>query len=246
MTTTSDTRQQAGAAADESRHVGHVAAQEAGTVAGEGMQQVRHLADEAKGELTEQSRAQRDRLVDTMRTLSGDLDRMANGEPTSSGLATDLVRQAADRTRELCQRIEGREPTQLLDDVRDFARRRPGTFLLGSLAAGVVAGRLLRGAKDSSGSRSSGTNGTAAPYPDVATEYAAPATTTPVTPATPAYDATLSGGVPGEVPAAPATTETVTEVAPGETGGWTAPTPVTGPLEVDEQGTYRDSGTGSR
>jgi hypothetical protein len=235
MTTTSDTRQQAEAAADESRHVGQVAASEAGNVAGEGLHQVRHLADEAKGQLTEQGRTQRDRLVDTMKTFSGDLDKMVNGEAPPSGMATDLVRQAADRTRELYQRLESREPAQILDDVRDFARRRPGTFLLGSLAAGVVAGRLLRGAKDSSGSRQ--THGT---HADVATEYP--------TPATPAYDATLSGGVPGEPVGAPATTETVTGVTPGETGGWTAPTPVTGPLEVDEQGqsSYRDSGTGSR
>jgi hypothetical protein len=239
MTTTSDTRQQAGAAAEESRHVGQVAASEAGNVAGEGLHQVRHLADEAKGQLTEQSRTQRDRLVDTMRTFSGDLDKMANGEAPSSGMASDLVRQAADRTRELYQRLESREPAQILDDVRDFARRRPGTFLLGSLAAGVVAGRLLRGAKDSSSSNT-GTTSTGTTTTDVTTEYAAPVT--------PAYEATLSSGVPGETVAAPATTETVTEVAPGETGGWTAPTPVTGPLEVDEQGqsTYHDSGTGSR
>jgi hypothetical protein len=232
MTTTSDTRQQAGAAADESRHVGQVAASEAGNVAGEGLHQVRHLADEAKVQLTEQGRTQRDRLVDTMKTFSGDLDKMANGEAPASGMATDLVRQAADRTREVYQRLDGREPAQILDDVRDFARRRPGTFLLGSLAAGIVAGRLLRGAKDSSGSQQTG--GARA---DVATEYA-----TPAAPVTPAYDTTLTSGAPV------GTTETVTDVAPGETGGWTAPTPVTGPLEVDEQGqsSYHDSGTGPR
>jgi hypothetical protein len=242
MTTTRETRQQPASAADESRHVGHVAAEEAGNVAGEGLHQARHLAGEAKGQLTEQSRVQRDRLVETMRTFSGDLDSMANGESPSSGLATDLVRQAADRTRQLCERLEGREPAQILDDVRDFARRRPGTFLLGSLAAGVVAGRLLRGAKDGSGTdRSSGT------HTDTATEYA-----TTTTPGTPAYDATLSGGVAGEAPVTPASTAPVTGsatgTASGEAGEWTAPTPVTGPLEVDEpgQGTYHDSGTGSR
>jgi hypothetical protein len=180
-------------------------------------------------------------LVDTMQTFSGDLDRMASGQQPSSGLATDLVRQAAERTRQLCERLEGREPAQLLDDVRDFARRRPGTFLLGSLAAGVVAGRLLRGAKDSSGSATS------------ASSYDRTSLESDVAPSSPAYDATTAAATTGEAPTGPITTtepttETASETAAVGTGQWTAPQPVTGPLEVDEsgQGTYRDSGTGSR
>ena len=52
-------------------------------------------------------------------------------------------------------RLDGREPSQILDDVRAFARRRPGAFLLGALAAGVVAGRITRGAKESQSSSGS-------------------------------------------------------------------------------------------
>jgi hypothetical protein len=47
----------------------------------------------------------------------------------------------------MASHLDGKEPSELLDDVRQFARRRPGTFLLGALAAGVVVGRLTRGAK---------------------------------------------------------------------------------------------------
>ncbi|HKC26518.1 MAG TPA: hypothetical protein VKB75_00770, partial [Jatrophihabitans sp.] len=36
-------------------------------------------------------------------------------------------------------------PGDLVDELRRFARRRPGAFLMGALAAGVVAGRLGRG-----------------------------------------------------------------------------------------------------
>ena len=38
----------------------------------------------------------------------------------------------------------------LLDDIRSFARRKPGAFLLGAAVAGIVAGRMFRGAKDAS------------------------------------------------------------------------------------------------
>ena len=71
-----------------------------------------------------------------------------HGGPTGPGLAADLAQEVADRARSLSRHLDQREPGELLDDVRRFARQRPGTFLLGALAAGVIAGRLLRGTRD--------------------------------------------------------------------------------------------------
>jgi hypothetical protein len=70
-------------------------------------------------------------------------------------MASDVARQVADRAHTLAGHLEDREPGDLLGDVRDFARRRPGTFLLGALAAGVVAGRLTRAAKGAASDSSS-------------------------------------------------------------------------------------------
>jgi hypothetical protein len=41
--------------------------------------------------------------------------------------------------------LEQREPGDLVAEVRRFAQRRPGAFLVGALLAGVAAGRLTRG-----------------------------------------------------------------------------------------------------
>ena len=65
-----------------------------------------------------------------------------------SGLASDAAREVARRARSFGQQLDGREPTELLDDLRSFARRRPGMFLAGSVVAGVVVGRFLRGSRD--------------------------------------------------------------------------------------------------
>ena len=75
-------------------------------------------------------------------------------------MATDLAREVSDRVRTLGSHLENREPAQLLDDARDFARRRPGTFLLGALAAGVVAGRLFRATADGAAAASLADSGT--------------------------------------------------------------------------------------
>jgi hypothetical protein len=155
-TTTSETRSRAAStastAADESRHVGRVAGEEAQNVAGEAAAQLRNLAGEARTQVEEQSRSQRDRLVSTLHTFSDDLDSMSRAGMGAQGIAGDVVRMLSKRARELGSRLEGREPSELIDDARGYARRRPGTFLLGSLAAGVLVGRLVRGAKDAGGS----------------------------------------------------------------------------------------------
>lgn len=161
-TTAKDQAQQAaGTAADESKHVAGVARDEAQKVASEARSQVSSLMNEATSQVADQTRTQRDRVVETLRTFGDDLDKMAT--QTDGGMAADLAREGASRARTLSSRLDGREPSDLLDEVRSFARRRPGTFLLGALAAGVVAGRLTRAAKD-------GTTAAGAGGPRLATE----------------------------------------------------------------------------
>jgi hypothetical protein len=149
MTSTQDTKEQvhqtASTAADEGKHVAAVVGEEAQNVAGQAKDQVRELMDETLGQVTDQSRTQLGRLVGTLQSVSADLETMASS--ADSGLASQLTQQVAERTRGLSTHLDGREPSEVLDDVRQFARRRPGLFLLGALGAGVVVGRLARGAK---------------------------------------------------------------------------------------------------
>jgi hypothetical protein len=62
-----------------------------------------------------------------------------------SGLATEVAQQAAERLDGAASWLEQRDSADLLQPVRDFARRRPGTFLVGAALAGLAAGRLTRG-----------------------------------------------------------------------------------------------------
>ena len=55
------------------------------------------------------------------------------------------VLEGAERQVEgLASRLEQRGPQGLMDDVTRFARRRPGVFLSGAVAAGFVVGRVVR------------------------------------------------------------------------------------------------------
>lgn len=155
---TEKAKQTASAAADESKHVAGVAKDQAQNVAGEAKNQAKGLANEALSQVDDQARTQRDRLVDTLRSFSDDLEQMAS-QGGRSGMATDLARQVADKARGLTDSIDGRDPSDLLDELRDFARRKPGTFLVGAAAAGMVAGRFLRGTKAAHEHQSNGSAG---------------------------------------------------------------------------------------
>jgi hypothetical protein len=217
-----EAKEAAGTAKEESRHVADVAKGEARHVVEESRQQAKSLLDDARSQVDEQSRQQRDRLVTTLRAFGDNLEKMANGEQAGGGMAQDVARQVADRARELSSRMDGREPTELLGEVRSFARRKPGTFLLGALAAGVVAGRLTRGARDAQ-SQGGGSTGTST-YDDVrGTATGAPTAGVGSPDSPPAYPA--GSGVGG------ATADQGLTAPPGTPGAAPADTP-----GIDEPG----------
>jgi hypothetical protein len=212
--TTDKAKDTASTAADQGKQVAGTAKDEALNVAGTAAEQARTVVGDAKQQVTTQLNDQattgRDKLSETLRTLGDDLQKMAQGEGPSQGMATDLAQQVSDRVRAFSSHLENREPAQLLDDARDFARRRPGTFLLGALAAGVVAGRMFRatadGAAAASLEESGGTAGTSG------TTYGA-------VPTDPTYSTStgVGTGPMGTVGGAPAADQSSTD-RPGTTG----------------------------
>jgi hypothetical protein len=115
----------------------------------------------------------------------------------------DVTRDAGQRIDALAERLDARGIQGLMGDVGSFARRRPGTFLLGALATGFVAGRVVRAAQpvmsDTSGDRDAGR---------VATSPATTYTETPM----------VAPGAVGDVPPMPPTGYLEPSVT-GATGG---------------------------
>ena len=141
-------------AAQAGQHVAGVAKHQAANVADEARTQARNLVDQARTEVTSQADSQKQRAAQGLHAVSRDLGSMADS--SDQGVAGDLARQLSGAVHELASWLEERDPAALLDEVRSFARRRPGAFLGIALGAGVVAGRLTRGIKDSSGGGPSG------------------------------------------------------------------------------------------
>lgn len=133
-----------GTAAESGRQVAGVAKEEAAHVADEARHQIRDLTDQARQELVDQAHQQKDRTANNLHALSDELRTMADSSDRS-GTGAQLVSEAARRTGDAAQWLEHRQPGDLIDEVKSFARRRPGAFLLLAAGGGVLAGRLTRG-----------------------------------------------------------------------------------------------------
>nr|WP_189337639.1 hypothetical protein [Arthrobacter sp. AFG7.2] len=134
----------AGQAAGGAQSVAQAAKYEVGHVASEAKSEAKTLLHQAKQGVGSQAGAQQQKAVDGVRTISSQLQAMADA-PEQQGVASDLVREAANRASAVASWIEGKDAGMLLTDVQGFARRKPGTFLLISAGAGLLAGRLVRG-----------------------------------------------------------------------------------------------------
>lgn len=184
-------------AKDAAQNVTDTAKDEAANVAAEAKANARDLLEQAKADLTEQAGSQQQKVAEGLRSVSDELHSLVNGSD-QSGMATDFVRQAAERSSSVASWLDERDPGSLLDEVKSFAREKPGTFLLLAAGAGVLAGRLSRslsaGAPDSTAS--------AKPHADTAE---------PMTPA------------PSAVPPAPVGTPGAETGAMGTAGAYSQP-----------------------
>jgi hypothetical protein len=145
----------AATAADKAAEVKDVALERGGDVAGVAKDEIARLAHDARSEVqnlwssaSEQLRGQaataQQQLSELLHSLSGELGEMAS-KSDNTGPLTALAKQAAARGGEWSHWLENSEPTDLLTELRRFARRRPFAFLASAALAGVVVGRLGRG-----------------------------------------------------------------------------------------------------
>jgi len=131
------------AAGQAAQNVAQTAREQGRQVTGEVAAQTRSLAADVRDSVTNQAHAQNDRLAETIRRLADELDEMAYDRKDSP--ARTVVSRVAQSSRQLADHLAHRGPEGVLADVQDFARRRPGAFLLSAAVAGFVVGRVGKG-----------------------------------------------------------------------------------------------------
>jgi len=208
----------AGQAAGAAQNVAETAKTEAANVASEVKSSTKDLLYQAKSDLTSQAGTQQQKAAEGIRTISSQLRTMAEA-PDQQGVASDLIRQAADRSASVASWLENRDPGSLLDEAKSFARQRPGTFLLLAAGAGLLAGRLGRSLQAGAPETTASTGTAVPPRPLVSPETSITAGV-----GEPFYDETTTGLPPytetvyGEPPLPGATQPGPAQTLPGSSG----------------------------
>jgi hypothetical protein len=127
------------------KNVASTARDEAANVVAEAGSQAKSMLGTFTDEVRSQGRTQQSRLAGAVHSVAQELGSMG-AKSEQSGPVADLAQQASRKAGEVGRWLENKEPSEVLDDVRSFARRRPAMFLGLSALAGVIVGRLGRGA----------------------------------------------------------------------------------------------------
>jgi uncharacterized phage infection (PIP) family protein YhgE len=215
-----DTAVQAGS------QVASTATDQAKQVAQETQRQAKDLLEQGRSQVKDQLVSQQQKAGQGLSSIAQELRALADGSSEGApGPARDLLQQASSMVENFAGKLQNREPADLLDEVRSFARRKPGMFLLGAAAAGILAGRLTSGVKaahSDSGTSAGSANGFQGQsnYVDPAPAYRAPT-------ATPAPAAGLGGspGMAAPLPPPPYGTVPPADaiVPPATPAGWDDP-----------------------
>jgi polyhydroxyalkanoate synthesis regulator phasin len=199
QSTIDSTREQASEIKDQAveagGHLAETSKARASDVVEEAKFQAQDLLDQTREELREQAEHQQRRVADGLRAVSDEFSRMAQ-DSDNGGIATELVQNAAVRSGTMADWLGERDPGSLLDEVRRFASRKPGTFIAIAAATGILAGRLTRSiasnaSAESGASAHTRASGTSRPTTSVPASSPSGATGSPATgtagTATPVY-----------------------------------------------------------
>ena len=136
----------ASGAQEKAGEVAHQAKDEAANVASAAGEKASQLAGTARQELRDRAQSEASNVGERMRSIADELRAMGQTSQEQGGMTAGLVSQLADRVETGAQRLSDGDLDAVLQDVKRFARNRPGAFLLGAAGAGFLVGRVLRSA----------------------------------------------------------------------------------------------------
>ena len=141
----------AGVAGEQAREVAGLVKGQAAELTQELSAQGRSLYEETRQQLEAQAESQAQLMASTLHRWGDETQALVDGRPADAGAVGECASQLADKLRQVAGDIEQRGVNGVLEDVQNFARRRPGAFLMGAAVVGFTGGRLLRSSASDGG-----------------------------------------------------------------------------------------------
>jgi ElaB/YqjD/DUF883 family membrane-anchored ribosome-binding protein len=187
-------------AATQVREVVSEAKEQAKEVAVELKAQAHELLDRTQSGLRDEAQARTERAAQSLRTLSTQVTALRDGHPDQAGPLLNYVDQAQQRLTSYADGLQQRGFQGVIDDVTQFARRRPALFLASCAGAGFMLARMAKSQSAAPTAGASSSPRSTAAYRPATAQLPPPAWDEPPTTGTGQYGmATASGAAGGQV-----------------------------------------------
>jgi hypothetical protein len=143
-------------AQDAASNVAGTAGERARDIKDQAGSHARGIVVEARQQVRGRMEQETERAGGALSQAGSQLQALAEGRTDEAGVFGEYAQQAAQAVNRWADSVQDRGLDGLLDDMRSVARRRPGAFLLGAVAAGVVAGRFGRNLREEMSDSSGG------------------------------------------------------------------------------------------
>lgn len=124
--------------------VGQQVGEQAAQVASTAKDEARSLMDQGRREMRSMMAERGQQAAEGLRRFGQEISSLSSGHPEQAQRLQGYLDQARTRVEDWAGRLETGGVDGLMADVKQYARRRPGVFLVGAAGAGFVIGRMLR------------------------------------------------------------------------------------------------------
>jgi len=129
----------------QASNVAQTAGDQARDVVHEATHQVRSAVGQVQQDLRTRANDEASKLARTLHDASRQMQAMAErGNEEQASFAATLAREGANAADRFATRLDQGGVDRVVGDVRSWARRNPGGFLLGAGFFGFMAGRVAR------------------------------------------------------------------------------------------------------
>jgi len=130
--------------------VGATAREQVGQVAQEAKGQAKHVVHNVRERVAGEAEQQAQRVSKQINRIADELHSMAENSGSES-MTAPALRQVAESGRQAARFLDERGAQGLLTSAQDYARRKPGTFLIGAAVAGFLVARVAKSVSGSNG-----------------------------------------------------------------------------------------------
>jgi len=125
---------------------------ESGGIASQATEALGQATDQAKSTASTKVNEQKDKAAEGLGSVAQAFTQVSDQLRTENPSIAGIADTAAERLQQFSSQLSSKDVTEILDDIEQFARRRPSMFLGAAFTLGILGARFIKSSRPSSSS----------------------------------------------------------------------------------------------